>query len=852
MMLKLAWGPVASCQQLLKSGLRFSSHEVIKDERTALNLTPQQPFYFPKGFSLAFEANFRPGDGHYGNIFRIIGNDQVNIDLVSNLASPSANFWLVLGDQVLFSYMWKDIPEGAFGHWLKIRIDIDTENNMISADLNGNYQEKKVEDLRTLSQFHMLFGISKYKNFLNTDVCPMTLRNVVVYDDKEQVFRQWKLSKHAQHHVYDEVARALAEVQNPNWEIDRHIRWKNRAQFQFFNLRGVAKDETSGQVFFVNDQAVFVYDIAKEALDTIPFNGGTPFACDGNQMIYNPYTNEIWSYNFENKQIVAFNFDNRQWSPAPVDCPEPDLWHHNKLISPLDSSLLTLGGYGHYTYKSMVHQFDPEGQNAKTIDISQKIPPRYLSAAGMLDKQTVLIFGGYGSKSGRQEVSPGFYYDLYSMNIKDFSVEKLWTLNPTEIPFVPCEYLLTDTSSHSFYTLLYNSSSFESSLRLAQFNINTPEKRVFADSVPYKFLDTGSWATFFLHKKNSELIALTHYDSAVDVYSLAYPPLLPEQVYQPEEVPQTDVKQWILWGSLPLILLALFWRAKWKKENKDSPEVTVSQESAEHAELLATPLSSNLPPKSSIYLLGSFQVFDLQGDDITADFTPTLKQLFLLILLNTLKNNTGVSSVTLKDTLWFDKSATSARNNRNVNMSKMRGIFEKIGNLALRHDHSYWYISIGPEVYCDYRQALELIRQAQSSNNLPPQEISQLVQIVSRGELCPDLQTEWMDTFKADFANEITNILSTLPFQRPEIQNNHQLILSIAEGMLTFDSLNEDAIAMKCSALYGMGKKGLAKHSYDHFCREYEQILGENYALSFNDLLNHPCSPTSDTSNSYS
>ena len=41
---------------------------------------------------------------------------------------------------------------------------------------------------------------------------------------------------------------------------------------------------------------------------------------------------------------------------------------------------------------------------------------------------------------------------------------------------------------------------------------------------------------------------------------------------------------------------------------------------------------------SSVLLLGGFQVFDKQGGNITGDFTPTLKQLFLFLLLNTIKN----------------------------------------------------------------------------------------------------------------------------------------------------------------------------------------------------------------------
>jgi two-component SAPR family response regulator len=843
MLLYLAAAPSSFGQEGLKSGLRFSSHEVIKDQRTSLNLSPHQPFTFNEGFTLEFEVNFRPGDGHYGNIFRIIGNEEVNIDLVSNLASPSSNFWLVFKDQILFSYTWDDIPEAAFGKWMKIRIGVDTQREIISATLNTNHQEKKVEGIHNLQDFHIQFGICKHKSFLNSDVSPMTLNDVRVYDGEEEIYRHWKLTKHAQDKVYDEIAYVEAEVQNPNWEIDKHIHWKNRKNLQIENLLGVVKDEQHGQVYLVDDQAVFIYGIdSAKVTDTLAFLGGQPFSCQGNQMIYNPYTEEIWSYNFDNSQISTFDFQTQQWSQSEPACLEPDLWHHNRWISPLDSSLYTFGGYGHYTYKNFVRNFGVKGETPDTITLRQPIPPRYLSSAGLLNERQALIFGGYGSKSGRQELSPQFYYDLYALDIQDFSVEKLWSLETTESPFVPSEYLLADAESRSFYTLLYNSSHFETSLRLAKFDIEAPEKRFFADSVPYQFLDTNSWATFFLNKKTSELITLTTHGSEVNVYSLAYPPLFPEQVYQQEDVQQAAMMPWILLPLLLLVGVTLFFLLKAKKRNtlKSVAEPGAQTEVAipgdhRYTEQPASPQHKH----SAVYLLGGFQVFDQQGEDITADFTPTIKQLFLLILLTSLKNEKGVSSTQLKDTLWFDKSATSARNNRNVNMSKLRAIFERIGSIELRHDHTYWYTTLDAQVYCDYSHVLGLIHQSQGPESLNKQEIFQLIDIVSRGELCPGLQTEWIDNFKADFANKVTDLLSSLPYQRAEVRDDHHLLLNISECMLKFDTLSEDAIAMKCSALSHMGKKGLAKHSYDMFCKEYRQILGEDYILSFNELLSH-------------
>jgi len=187
-------GLAAFCQDEVLSGLFFSSHEVIQEKRTSLNLTPSGAFNYPDGFSLEMEANFRRGDGFYGYIFRIIGDGHTNIDLVSNLASTSSNFGLVLKDKVLVSYKWADVPNGSFDQWIKIKVDIDVRNSRLVVSFNGNKKDVVVPDISGLKNFDLVFGASRITSFLNTDVCPMSLKNIRIFDAKNKLISDWKLS----------------------------------------------------------------------------------------------------------------------------------------------------------------------------------------------------------------------------------------------------------------------------------------------------------------------------------------------------------------------------------------------------------------------------------------------------------------------------------------------------------------------------------------------------------------------------------------------------------------------------------------------------------------------------------
>lgn len=820
-------------QEELKSGLYFSSHEVIQDKRTSLNLTPQRPAKYPDGFTLEMEANFRQGDGYYGYIFRLIGDGHTNIDLVSNLALTSYNnFWLVLKDRVLFSFKWSDIPNGDFNRWIKIKLDFDIRNSKLSVSFNGYKQEATVPDLAGLKNFEMAFGACRNTSFFNVDVSPMSLKNIKILDPKNKLVKNWQLSKHGNNIVYDEINQEKASVENPIWNIDRHIKWKKLKDIKLDSLQGVAKDEQTGRIFFIDTHAVYVLSTESSTVDTIKYTSALPhFIIGKQQVIYNKITDELWSYNFEKRELSKFSFVSNAWSINEVPSIDPDFAHHNKFISPVDSSLVTLFGYGHYKYKSLLQRYDIRSNTWKKSDIAEQIHPRYLSSVGFLNNKEMLVFGGYGSKTGRQELSPEYYYDLYSLNLQDFTFKKLWTLNTPPKPFVPCESLISDQQNGCFYTLVYNNGSFGTYLHLAKFGIEKNEYKVFNDSIPYNFLDIKSWSTLFLDKKTSQLFAVTTHNSNASIYVMAYPPLLPENVYQKDLI-LVRGSVWIYVILLIVCAITIIYFFIKKRRNQKTKERLY--ELVEHPNIEAVePIERKTV--SAIFFMGGLQIFDSKGRNITSDFSPTLKHLFLFIFLHTMKGDKGVSSSKLDEVLWYDKSGESARNNRNVNISKLRTILEGLHGIEVVNENSFWKIKIESNVYCDYCETILLLRKAKSSS-LNETEINQLIALLSFGEFLPAVQTDWMDEFKSRFADETIDGLGSL-FKLKEVRNNLSSQYHLAECILVYDPLNEEAFAVKCSILYNLGKKGMAKNLYDTFCRDYRKALGIEYTILFNDII---------------
>ncbi len=826
-----------SGQQNLSSGLYFSSHEVVMDERTSLNLTPEKPFLLHDGLSLEFDASFRRDDGYYGYIFRVIGDGETNIDLIANLASADDNFRLVIRDKVVISYAWRDIPDGVYDHWINVKVKIDTKNSKLEVSFNGKRKDVNIEEIRGIKEFDVIFGANRTDAFFTNDVCPMSLKDIRVFDSDDMVFRHWKLSKHGRgNYIFDEVKNAKAYVENPEWYIDRHIKWRKRKTISVDPLFGISHDAENGRVFLTDKDNLYVLHTGSWLIDTIPFIKGHPYlSLLEKPVIYNKFTNELWSYNFSSPEINKFNLSAGTWSFDALLDSELEYIHHNRFISPRDSSLVTILGYGYYNYKADVNHFDPNLGILERTDLRDQIEPRYLSSSGFVNDHTVLVFGGFGSKSGRQELSPRVFYDLFAFNLDDFSFEKLWSLETPKEPFVPGENLIYDNDQNSFYTLVFNNLTFETNLQLARLDVREPQLYLYDESIPFKFLDTKSWVNLFLNQKTSELVAITTHNSDVSVYTMAYPPLKSHEVFQDFEGNDHLARFWIYLVIGILVVSTIgFMVIRLKLRKKLLRYLSRKKKTQAYSHPLSIGQTERVK-KSSISIIDGFQIFDTNGIEITPDFSPKMKELFLYIFLNTLKKERGISSSKIEENLWGDKSEKSAMNNRNVNISKLRQALDKVGGIKILCENSNWKIEVSDSIYFDYLEVLKII-DVKNDTEAGIEQLTKLIGLLRGCEFLANMNASWTDQFKADFADKIIDFIISLK-DSSVFQNNSNIQLALIDCLFIYAPLNEFALKEKCRILNDLGKRSSAKNVFDRFSSLYEEILGEKFSISFKELL---------------
>ena len=232
-------------------------------------------------------------------------------------------------------------------------------------------------------------------------------------------------------------------------------------------------------------------------------------------------------------------------------------------------------------------------------------------------------------------------------------------------------------------------------------------------------------------------------------------------------------------------------------------------------------------PKN-IYLFGLFKIVDNEGVDISAEFSPTLRSLLILLITYTYHDK-GISGKEMLRLLWPDKDDNLSKNSRNVYISKLRTLLKKIGDIEIINKNSMWSIEISDEIKCDYIDALSYNKLSETTQ-LIDEDINEILNILSRGVLLPDFELDWLDNYKNAFSNQIIDMLYRL-LKIKTLSNTMQY--KICDILLQIDYLNEPALFYKCKILYNEGKKGIAKNIYDSFCIEYQNSLGLPYAISF-------------------
>jgi two-component SAPR family response regulator len=841
-------------------GLEFASHNMEADKRTRLQIGAKESISFQHKLSVSFDLSFLPlQQDYFGYIFRLITDDGVNIDLIyDRRLDQDKHFKLVVGED--FTPVSFNITAlQLYYNWTPMRLELDMDKKELYFQV-GTARYSYRLNKQFAPQFKLVFGANMMKNFQTMDVPPMRLKDIRIADNGKLKY-YWPLDESSGTKSLDEQKKSTAEIGNPIWIKRQRSEWKTQSSFTLEGQASVAFDKNEETLFFVGNKRLMISKIGGSDLRSQEYADGKLLLVNGSQSLFDPIKKNVLNISIDQKIVAAYDSTSRTWNKQ-FDFPAvgTNYWLFNKYFNSSDTSIYMIGGYGHFKYKAGVLRYHLPTQSWDSIPFTgDEIFPHYLAGMGQ-GKDGVYLAGGYGSSTGDQMLNPRISNDFLKLDFKNRKSLKVYEFSSAFADMVWANSLVVEDSSGLFYGLIFPNNKFKTHLQLVAGSLKGTQYQFLGSSIPFDFHDIRSFADLYYAPKSKSFVAVTlFYDDKTDltkatIYTLLAPPLPSEQGIMPLAKPAL-LKYSLYALAIMGLSLLICWYRKRSKQKKQTISVIETDKIGE-PHLQAAPLKETEQDKSGqlvdlpqpkkvakgfetrhgagIYLFGGdLQIVDLAGKEITKKFSPLLKEMLLIFILYTVRWERGISSEKLTELFWSDKSQSSARNNRSVNIAKLNSLLEQLGDFSVTKKSGYWCIEPMDTVYIDY---LRFSRMVSNKKYFTETEIRELLDIIDKGGFLFEVDYEWLDNFKSEMSILVLTTLGNF-IENLNVQDNAELIIEICNKIFYFDEINEEAMVHKCRSLLQLGYHSLALQCYENFCQIYARLYGEAYPKSFKDCL---------------
>ena len=807
----------------LEYGLSVVSYPSAAQDYSGVTLEGGKPIPLRRRpLELSFDICNRP-DNVFGCVFRILTDTGENIDLMYTVDLDDRRYpILVTGDAV------HEIPCAIpLEEWIPVKITLNPRDGQVDVDYGGTLLQLKDAGTKGAKAFRIAFGLCQFAGYTLSDVASVNLRDIRIRRG-DRLIREWELARHAGDICYDEVAGAPAVVKNPQWLIDQYVSFRPVFSHSFEDIPSVTFDDDDAFYLADGDEPIHVWHADTDTFTEIPVAGGHNPANYPNQLFYVAGGHDwLTAFNLDEGLFSTFDFATRRWNNDVVPTRDHDYWNNTNTWEPRIHALYSFGGYGHYHYRNELIVSYLEHPELNRREVLEEITPRYAMTSYIVDT-LLYVFGGRGNPSGKQELSPKNYYDLYAVDTRDFTVRKLWDMGKSPYgDFISSENFVYNWANGDFYLL-----SDLDGFTLLKLRPETPGLEKMSLPIPPKrnaqYIYLNLWHSYAKDKLYA-LVLQAQVDNRtdVDIYELNYPPLPVSMILQEGKEEATGEGTGrrvpvVLWFT---VLIAAILAAYYRSRRSGFRKKTVA---AEMEEAYSPQVKHYDFGKSSVNFFGGFRVMDKDGKDITSQFTPTLKSLLILLILHT-QQSQGIASQRINNLLWSYKMDDTANNNRNVYMSKLRGLLEEVGDVRIQNQNKLWSIDFGEGVLCDYLEACRLFGEGAAG-----EDVDRLLELLLKGPMLPNTEIDWVDGFKSAFSNHTIDFLLR-QLRRKDLPD--ATLLQAANTIFQHDFLNEDALRAKVSILRRQNKTGLAKTVYDSFCKEYRKSLGVDYPVPFKELI---------------
>ena len=703
------------------------------------------------------------------------------------------------------------------GYWHSLHLGY--KNKVITLILNDSINVSKELDLDQLEPFQLHFG----KVYAQVEPPRMDMKNLRIWNH-EKLIHHWPLNEFNGYKIYDHVGNLDGKILNGEFLSNRHkgVQWVQSVGQKIDRYSNYFIDRDDLMLFYLNQDSLYQYDIQSWELlsvapsDTIPYDY---------RIIYDDTQNRLFLYhNGGDLPFYDYNWTIGKWDGLDVALKSQGQYFDiERIYIPKTNAIYSFGGYGWYTYKNDIYTYSIHQAKWAIINPNLKenkvFTPRIASDSyyNANDGQ-IYIFGGTGSKSGKQEAGIQHYSDIWAYNIK---TDSLLLIRPNDdIDRVDLAMSVSyQETSNTVFELVRTDLDSTYSYHLNIFDFPDGEKRAFPLNFD-DFLDLSSIhdIQMDLIDKTSELIFIAkgpllgdNDQNRIHFFTLALPLINPIDTME-------DKPNYLLFGFILTILvmggLGFYLRKK---------EKIIPQQKEDVLENIGLDV---LDKGVTVQLFGVFRMW-IDGKEILKKDWKSKKarELFIYLIL---KNHQGVTGEDISLTFWQDVASDSAVNSRSVALARIRKVLGKYGHHLVRVEDRY-LIQHDDTFYSDSHRFQTWMKENNDSN------FENILEIIGPIGLLSEFHDDWVENIKTDVNRRIINHFKKQVSRLENDQNWGDLTL-IGESILSWNPLDDEALVIYVNALKQNGKQGLAHQVYDEFIRNYEMEIKESYNLKYEDI----------------
>ncbi|MEO7213114.1 hypothetical protein [Mucilaginibacter sp.] len=817
-------------------GLQFNSNDSLMSKRTSYVVFADNVPTFHNHLTISFDLSLWDND-HLGYVFNITDtrNNSYSLTYIYNHnGSPALNFNIDSKSNKIEIPL--NLAQLKKRKWMPVKVDIGLANNTVEFLVNGKSYRAKDFGFEDKITPKITFG----KNPHYSDVPKMAIKNLVINDADDRYFfplAEWKGSA-----VHNDEGDALGYVDHPAWLINESYSWMPKFSKNFFEVAGLNFDADKQQLFIFKSDSLLTYDLPKERIEIKPFQNRLPMALLLAKSVINTRLNKCYVYEVlppdTSRSIAALDLATLTWEDIGKGFIKDQRHHHNAFFDKDQRNIYLFGGYGSFSYHKDFFKYNEDADKWENVAFKgDTIAPRFFSGSSQADEHNeVYIFGGYGNQSGNQIVGGTHYYDLYRVNLTTRTIKKCWEIKPDEEPFVSANNLILSKDKKYFYALCYPHEKPKTNLRLYKFSIKDGSYEIVSAAIPVTSERIESDFNLFYDVKQDQFICTAQEftsptRSTVRVFTLAAPPVSQSAYLASQQPAAAGFSRYIKYLVIVLLIAAA---AVWYVLRKRRLKALESGDENDPSEDVYNTKKATEKKPNAVYILGDFAVFDKTGRDISYMFSPKIKQLFVLVLLNSRAGH-GVVSKKISATLWPDKEVTKTKNIRGVTINHLRNIIADIDGIELSFVNDTYCFVLQEVFFCDYFAVADAITQLKQHHITPDELVATQLDLFSRGALLPDIQEPWLDETKVGYEESLLQIVV------PEIRRiydggERKKALDLCRVVMAIDPFNDTALKFKLKALRRIKGVDVARRAYDEFVADYARSLGGEYPIHFDKI----------------